>query len=108
MQNLILNSMQPKMQETMSGRTGSSPGQPLARAASYRLQPSMAQARSPCPITENVFWADARPIKVGAFFVCESGKKSPNPVDKHVGRRVRVRRMMLAMSQGNLGDALGL
>jgi transcriptional regulator with XRE-family HTH domain len=35
-------------------------------------------------------------------------KKSPNPVDKHVGRRVRMRRMMLAMSQGKLGDALGL
>jgi transcriptional regulator with XRE-family HTH domain len=35
-------------------------------------------------------------------------KKSPNPVDKHVGSRVRMRRMMLAMSQGNLGDALGL
>jgi transcriptional regulator with XRE-family HTH domain len=35
-------------------------------------------------------------------------KKSPNPVDKHVGRRVRMRRMVLAMSQGKLGDALGL
>jgi hypothetical protein len=67
MQNLILNSMQPKIQETMSGRAGSGPGQSLASAASYRLQPSMAQARSPCPITENVFRADARPIKVGAL-----------------------------------------
>jgi transcriptional regulator with XRE-family HTH domain len=35
-------------------------------------------------------------------------KKSPNPVDKHVGSRVRMRRMMLSMSQGKLGDALGL
>jgi len=35
-------------------------------------------------------------------------EKSPNPVDKHVGRRVRMRRMMLAMNQGKLGDALGL
>jgi len=35
-------------------------------------------------------------------------KKSPNPVDKHVGRRVRMRRMMLAMSQEKLGNALGL
>ena len=26
-------------------------------------------------------------------------KKAPNPVDQHVGSRVRVRRMMLAMSQ---------
>jgi len=35
-------------------------------------------------------------------------KKSPNPVDKHVGSRVRLRRMMLGMSQEKLGDALGL
>jgi transcriptional regulator with XRE-family HTH domain len=30
------------------------------------------------------------------------------PVDKHVGSRVRMRRMMLKMSQTKLGDALGL
>src|SRR5437764_13078512 len=35
-------------------------------------------------------------------------KKAPNPVDKHVGSRVRLRRMMLSMSQEKLGDALGL
>src|SRR6202012_991746 len=35
-------------------------------------------------------------------------KKAPNPTDKHVGSRVRMRRMMLAMSQEKLGDALGL
>jgi transcriptional regulator with XRE-family HTH domain len=35
-------------------------------------------------------------------------KKAPNPVDKHVGRRVRMRRKMLAMSQEKLGAALGL
>src|SRR5436853_7488629 len=35
-------------------------------------------------------------------------KKSANPVDKHFGSRVRMRRMMLAMSQTDLGDALGL
>jgi transcriptional regulator with XRE-family HTH domain len=34
--------------------------------------------------------------------------KSPNPTDKHVGSRVRMRRMMLGMSQEKLGDALGL
>ena len=36
------------------------------------------------------------------------GKKTPNPIDKHVGSRVRMRRMMLSMSQEKLGDALGL
>ena len=35
-------------------------------------------------------------------------KKAPNPIDKHVGSRVRMRRMMLAMSQEKLGDALSL
>jgi transcriptional regulator with XRE-family HTH domain len=35
-------------------------------------------------------------------------KKSPNPIDKHVGSRVRMRRMMLSMSQEKLGDALHL
>jgi transcriptional regulator with XRE-family HTH domain len=35
-------------------------------------------------------------------------KKSPNPTDKHVGSRVRMRRMMLGMSQQKVGDALDL
>lgn len=35
-------------------------------------------------------------------------KKAPNPTDKHVGARVRMRRMMLGMSQEKLGDALDL
>jgi transcriptional regulator with XRE-family HTH domain len=34
--------------------------------------------------------------------------KAPNPVDKHVGSRVRMRRLMLEMSQEKLGEALGL
>lgn len=34
--------------------------------------------------------------------------KVPHPIDKHVGSRVRMRRMMLDMSQEKLGDALGL
>jgi transcriptional regulator with XRE-family HTH domain len=35
-------------------------------------------------------------------------KKVPNPVDKHVGSRVRMRRLILSMSQEKLGDLLGL
>src|SRR3954469_3991945 len=35
-------------------------------------------------------------------------KKAPNPIDRHVGSRVRMRRMMLGMSQEKLGDALSL
>lgn len=34
--------------------------------------------------------------------------KSPNPVDRYVGSRVRMRRIMLGMSQEKLGEALGL
>jgi transcriptional regulator with XRE-family HTH domain len=37
-----------------------------------------------------------------------AAKKAPKPTDVHVGRRVRMRRTMLAMSQTKLGDALGL
>lgn len=35
-------------------------------------------------------------------------KKSPNPIDTHVGSRVRMRRMMLGMSQEKLGEQLGI
>jgi transcriptional regulator with XRE-family HTH domain len=35
-------------------------------------------------------------------------KKRSNPTDAHVGNRVRMRRLMLDMSQKKLGDALGL
>src|SRR5262252_9255692 len=35
-------------------------------------------------------------------------KKAPNAIDQHVGSRVRMRRLMLAMSQEKLGGALGL
>jgi transcriptional regulator with XRE-family HTH domain len=37
-----------------------------------------------------------------------AGKKSPNPIDIHVGSRVRLRRMMLGMSQEKLGSGLGI
>ena len=35
-------------------------------------------------------------------------KRATNPVDKHVGSRIRMRRLMLGMSQEKLGDGLGL
>ncbi len=36
------------------------------------------------------------------------GTGIPNPVDVHVGARLRVRRTLLGMSQTTLGDAIGL
>jgi transcriptional regulator with XRE-family HTH domain len=35
-------------------------------------------------------------------------QKSPNQIDKHIGSRVRARRIMLGMSQERLAGALGL
>jgi transcriptional regulator with XRE-family HTH domain len=35
-------------------------------------------------------------------------KKAPNPLDKHVGSRMRMRRMMLGISQEKLGKEPGL
>jgi transcriptional regulator with XRE-family HTH domain len=37
-----------------------------------------------------------------------ANKKQPNPIDIHVGSRVRLRRMMLSMSQEKLGENLGI
>jgi transcriptional regulator with XRE-family HTH domain len=37
-----------------------------------------------------------------------ANKKQPNPIDIHVGSRVRLRRMMLSMSQEKLGEQLGI
>lgn len=36
------------------------------------------------------------------------GPRSPNPVDVHVGARVRLRRKLLKMSQEKLGERLGV
>ena len=38
----------------------------------------------------------------------EKGSRRPNPIDVHVGGRVRFRRMLLGMSQERLGEKLGL
>lgn len=35
-------------------------------------------------------------------------KKKPNPIDVHVGSRIRLRRNMLGMSQEKLGELLGI
>jgi transcriptional regulator with XRE-family HTH domain len=35
-------------------------------------------------------------------------KKTPDPIDRHVGSRVRMQRVLMKMSQEKLGEALGL
>lgn len=47
----------------------------------------------------------AQPTSRGGIM---SLKRSANPVDVHVGSRVRLRRMALGMSQEKLGEKLGL
>ena len=37
-----------------------------------------------------------------------AGPKEPQPIDRHVGTRIRHKRMMLGVSQEALGDALGV
>src|SRR5712671_4940830 len=50
---------------------------------------------------------DDRTVRVASMKTASSTKET-KPVDQHVGSRVRMRRMMLGMSQEKLGDALGL
>jgi transcriptional regulator with XRE-family HTH domain len=38
----------------------------------------------------------------------QAKKSGPNPIDKHVGNRVRMRRLMLGLCQEKVADALGL
>jgi transcriptional regulator with XRE-family HTH domain len=61
-------------------------------------------------VTQNAFATGSSP-QVNSAAAAPTGpiaKKVPNPIDRHVGSRVRMRRMMLGMSQEKLGDALGL
>jgi transcriptional regulator with XRE-family HTH domain len=46
-----------------------------------------------------------RATKIIRFIV---PKKQANPIDAQVGNRVRIRRMLIGMSQERLGDLLGL
>lgn len=42
------------------------------------------------------------------FELVEKGSRRANPLDLHVGSRVRLQRMLLGMSQEKLGERLGL
>ena len=44
-----------------------------------------------------------------AFSPASANKnREPNPIDLHVGSRIKLRRTLMGMSQGRLGEALGL
>jgi transcriptional regulator with XRE-family HTH domain len=58
-----------------------------------------------------ILFGDFRVIRYGCralLVITMVHTKSPNPVDKHVGSRVRMRRLMLDMSQTELANALGI
>ena len=40
--------------------------------------------------------------------MADENKKKPNPIDIHVGSRIRLRRNILGMSQEKLGESLGI
>ena len=44
----------------------------------------------------------------GAVMMNVDKESRPSPIDIHVGSRVRLRRMMLSMSQEKLGESLGI
>jgi transcriptional regulator with XRE-family HTH domain len=50
-------------------------------------------------------WGKFRPAKE---YLSIMPKKQANPIDVQVGNRVRIRRMLIGMSQERLGDLLGL
>src|SRR5690606_24419494 len=49
-----------------------------------------------------------KPKEFGEERMAEQNKKKPNPIDAHVGGRIRMRRNMLGMSQEKLGESLGI
>jgi transcriptional regulator with XRE-family HTH domain len=93
-------------------------------AAAYGEQEIRHEAGRRCPITRfkwpvrTIFWhATTRRLSCEVAYSTNRRhlkvrKLMPrgiiNPIDKHVGSRVRMRRLMLDMSQTDLGDALGL
>ena len=58
--------------------------------------------------TQNVLQYDHGSAMSDQNITMEKVKKVPNPIDRHVGSRVRMRRVILGMSQEKLGEALGL
>jgi transcriptional regulator with XRE-family HTH domain len=49
-----------------------------------------------------------KPNMFGEEKTVEENKKKPNPIDIHVGSRIRLRRNMMGMSQEKLGESLGI
>src|SRR5262249_53911407 len=61
-----------------------------------------------CPSVGTIFAYTFSERTAMALRYAIAAKKVPGSIDKHVGSRVRMRRIMLAMSQEHLADALGV
>src|ERR1044072_4777935 len=76
--------------------------------ASFQWRPYHAvPARKACQ-SLRAFLAPSDRLSMTRAFASTQDKKEPNPADEHVGARVRMRRVMLGMSQEKLADGLGL
>lgn len=69
------------------------------------FRPGFTTWRVACPPAASKF-VDAELRVLGTVMI--ENKKKPNPIDIHVGSRIRLRRTMLGMSQEKLGEALGI
>jgi len=72
------------------------------------VQKSLVESGFEYPSVRMIFAHSFRERSAMAPRYTVATKKAPNPIDQHVGSRVRMRRMMLAMGQQALGAALGL
>src|SRR5499427_3366955 len=61
-----------------------------------------------CPSVGTIFAHSSSERSAMAVRLPLPRKKAPSPIDHHVGSRVRMRRKMLAMSQEQLAEALGI
>jgi transcriptional regulator with XRE-family HTH domain len=60
---------------------------------------------APCYIDDKFISAS---FHINEIFMTDTNKKRPNPVDVHVGARIRLRRNMIGLSQEKLGESLGI
>lgn len=63
---------------------------------------AVSSGSSDVPVADGVVTAEADQVPGPVV------KRTPNPIDQYVGARIRMRRIMLGMSQERLGDAIGL
>ena len=98
--------------------TGSKPARCTSKLSQiYRHRPwpqsalvSVDRDRSRGLSTRSYFCSNDRPMAMQQQARRPSRRKGdkPNPIDVHVGSRVRLRRNMLGLSQEKLGEAIGL